>query len=989
MRTASLFGRSICCHCCWTTLSTRTSTIALNLRPILILPRSASAPPAAIVPRKSVHVLHQTRRFKTRRRRRSDAAARIIMTTAAAAANSENGASACDVISTTNPLPAMPPVARRCDSSFILAGSLASLTESDLSAHGIDPTVPRQPGPENDDSESSEESSSSNNSNSSNSLLLLDPPRRLPNPYGWMRSDDRSSREVLDHLRAENDYTAAIMGHVTKSGGLRDKLYDELVDGLQETDYTTPSRDGRWWYYRRTYEGKSYGVHCRAPVVDADVADDADADDDACATATTNTPGRDGTTVHPIIAWDHTTDGAAKTPILPDERIYLDENALADGRDYCATGSVVESPSQDLLAYTVDFSGDEIYELRVRDISAGGSGGSCSGSGTASPSGTGNDIDDDDKEVPSNDHRIEGLEVDGTVVWGSDDTTLYYLRLDAQHRPYQVWRHVIGTDPKEDDVMIFEELDDTYWVSIAKSSDRRYLFVDCSSAETSEVHYLDLTSRTMDGGAATEGTCTETSCELQCVAKRRKRVLYEVEHRNGRWLISTNYSNEMGEDGNNKPTANFRLMSCEARPDSEDGWVDMKDENEEIMFTGDEERALDHVQPFRRHAVAVGREGGIPRVWILRFGGAEGKEEDAQTLDVVNFTRLDFPEEAYDVGLGPNYEYTSTELVLSYDSLITPLESILIDMDDPDNVDARRVLKQKNVPGYDKSLYGCERTTVTARDGSTEIPVSLVYRKDVMEKHTASGRTVPVHLYGYGSYGSNVEADFSSTRLPLLKRGMVYVLAHVRGGGEMGRQWYEEPNGAKFLCKKNTFNDFVDVARWLVEDRKLTSPAQLSCEGRSAGGLLIGASVNQAPRLFGVAILGVPFVDVVPTMIDASIPLTAGEWEEWGCPNEEKYFEYMMSYCPMHNVQEGVKYPAMLLTGGLHDPRVQYWEPAKFAAVLRHNQGKESGSGPVCLKIDMSAGHFSASDRYKYLKELSFDYAFLLDQLGIANGRDK
>lgn len=208
-------------------------------------------------------------------------------------------------------------------------------------------------------------------------------------------------------------------------------------------------------------------------------------------------------------------------------------------------------------------------------------------------------------------------------------------------------------------------------------------------------------------------------------------------------------------------------------------------------------------------------------------------------------------------------------------------------MDEPDDMEGRVVLKQKYVPGYDRSKFACQRINVQSRDGSTGIPVSLVYRKDVMEEHIASGKPVHVHLYGYGSYGSNVEDDFSSTRLPLLNRGMVYVLAHVRGGGEMGRQWYEEPNGAKFLCKKNTFNDFVDVAKWLVEDKKLTTPAKMSCEGRSAGGLLIGASLNQAPELFGVGILGVPFVDVVPTMIDASIPLTAGEWEEWGCPNEK------------------------------------------------------------------------------------------------------
>ena len=256
------------------------------------------------------------------------------------------------------------------------------------------------------------------------------------------------------------------------------------------------------------------------------------------------------------------------------------------------------------------------------------------------------------------------------------------------------------------------------------------------------------------------------------------------------------------------------------------------------------------------------------------------------------------------------------------------------------------------------------------------------HQRNAQKKHVSSSQPVPVHLYGYGSYGSCMEADFIATRLPLLNRSMVYVIAHIRGGGKMGQTWYEEPNGAKYLCKTNTFNDFVDTAKWLINERKLTMPNLLSCEGRSAGGLLINASINQAPELFKVAILGVPFVDVVPTMIDASIPLTALEWEEWGNPNEEKFFEYMMSYNPLTNVKRA-KYPACLLTGGLHDPRVQYWEPAKFAAELRHSQAPELG--PVCLKIDMSAGHFSASDRYKYLKEKAFDYAFVLDQVGLAN----
>lgn len=336
--------------------------------------------------------------------------------------------------------------------------------------------------------------------------------------------------------------------------------------------------------------------------------------------------------------------------------------------------------------------------------------------------------------------------------------------------------------------------------------------------------------------------------------------------------------------------------------------------------------------------------------------------------------RLEFDESAYDVGLLAHYEPDATNIAVSYNSMLTPPSSIEIDLDDNSQ---RSVLKTKTVPRYDKDEYGFNRLEVLSRDGETRIPISVVYRKQTMEK-VKEGNRVPVHLYGYGSYGACVEADFRSTRLPLLDRGMIYVIAHIRGGGEMGRQWYEEPNGGKYLCKKNTFNDFVDVAKFLVDE--WTTSEMLSCEGRSAGGLLIGAAINQAPELFRVAILGVPFVDVACTMTDATIPLTSGEWVEWGCPNEERYFGYMMSYCPMRNVQKGKKYPSCWLTGGLHDPRVAYWEPAKFCATLRHATNPENGN-PICMKLDLSAGHFSASDRYKYYRELAYDYSFLLDQL--------
>ncbi|KAI2509322.1 Prolyl oligopeptidase [Fragilaria crotonensis] len=712
---------------------------------------------------------------------------------------------------------------------------------------------------------------------------LLDPPIPVHDPYGWMRDEKRENEQVINHLHAENAYTEALTGHLS---GLRETLYQEMLASIQETDYTLPRPRQDWLYYSRTFQGKSYAVHCRAPRCDHKTS--------------------------PVVTWDKT----AESPILENEQVLLDINRLAEGRSYCSMGTIKTSPSHNLLAYSVDFTGGETCEMHVIDLVSGGV-----------------SVDHDPK-----------LEISDQIVWGRDDTTLFYCKMDDAHRPFQVYKRVLGS--AESDELLFEEPDDLYWVGISKSRDGRYLFIETSSKETSEHHYLDL---------------DDPTAKLECVAKKRSKVLYEVEHRLGYWWIATN----VGQ------TPNLRLMKAPAKPNSEADWEDVTLANSaEKLFDGSYERCLDGVDAFKTHVVAQGREGGIPRVWILSIG-----DDD----EVTGMEMLRFEEEAHDVGLEGHYEFETDSIVVSYDSMITPPSSLEISLADSST---RRVLKTKAVPGYDKDIYACERTTVLARDGVTEIPVSMVYRKDLMEKHLASGDPVHTHLYGYGSYGACMEADFAATRLTLLNRGIVFVIAHVRGGAEMGRQWYEEPNGAKYLCKKNTFNDFVDVARWLIDDRKMTSPGMLSCEGRSAGGLLIGASINQAPELFKMAVLGVPFVDVVPTMIDASIPLTAVEWEEWGCPNEAKFFNYMMEYSPINNVKKGAKYPSCLLTGGLHDPRVQFWEPSKFAAELRYSQGE--GSGPVCVKMDMAAGHFSASDRYKYYKELAFDYAFLLDQVGLA-----
>jgi len=753
-----------------------------------------------------------------------------------------------------------PPIARREEDNFVFAGKLPD-------DHPMKSKLIRQ-------------SETSKNA-------LLDPPKKIPDPYGWLRDEDRKNEEVLSLLKEENAYTEATTAHLDP---LRKTLYDEFIASIQETDYTTPAnKKGKYWYYTRTNKGQSYTIYCRAPYhSDEDLNFD----------------------------WN----GSIEAPILEGEDQFLDVNQLAKDKSYCSVSSAATSKSQNLLAYMVDFTGDEIYSLNVKNLETG-------------------DI------VYEN-----TSEMSGRVLWGNDENTVFILKIDETQRPYQVYRRLL--DGSKEDELLFQQDDTLFWTGVSKSSDDKYLLIETSSSETAEIYYIDL---------------TEKNAELKCIAKRRTKVLYDVDHWNGHWIITSNVNG----------TPNMRFMVCKVGED-ESKWNDVTvnvDGVDVKLFDGGYERSLDGVESFDKFLVASGRYGGIPAVWVLEM------DEDRNNFSVRKSTSLTFEEDAYDVGVSVNYNYESDKLALYYDSQITPPQSLQVSMSEPNNAEVRRVLKAKNVPGYNKEEYDCQRITVLSRDGETEIPVSIVYRKDVMENFEVGKETVPTHLYGYGSYGACCEADFSATRLALLNRGMAVVVAHVRGGSEMGRQWYEEPSGGKYLCKENTFNDFVDVGKWLIEGKKLTTPKQLSIEGRSAGGLLIGATINQAPEIFGVAILGVPFVDVAATMVDSSIPLTTNEWEEWGNPNEEKFFDYMMGYSPVNNVKKGAKYPSCLLTGGLHDPRVQYWEPTKLAAELRHAQDEEAN--PVCLKIDMTAGHFSASDRYKYLKELSFDYAFLLDQLGV------
>ncbi|KAL3662449.1 hypothetical protein V7S43_012307 [Phytophthora oleae] len=519
--------------------------------------------------------------------------------------------------------------------------------------------------------------------------------------------------------------------------------------------------------------------------------------------------------------------------------------------------------------------------------------------------------------------RIENI---SSLRWGKDASVLYYATQDEAHRQDKLWRHKMGS--KELDELLYTEDDEIYSAYFQKARSGRYMFLLSSSSETSEVSFIDL---------------DDPSKPPELIAKREKGLIYSVDHFANNFYIVTN---------KDKAT-NFKLMRTPIASPSPENWVD--------VFPYDENVKVDDIDCFKDFMVMEGRQGGYSQLWII-VPGEDNKHARHQ---------ITFKESSFTVSGSVNRDYDTDKYRFIYSSMTTPWTTFDYDVNSRES----KLLKEKPVPNYDRTLYKTERLEAQATDG-TKVPISLVYRSDMRSQDRQ-----PLHLYGYGSYEIPIDPSFVSSILPMLDRGVIYAIAHIRGGGEMGRTWYED---AKYKKKNNTFTDFISCAEHLVSTG-YTSPSKMTCEGRSAGGLLMGAVLNLRPDLFTAAIAGVPFVDVMNTMSDASIPLTTGEWEEWGNPNEKEYFQYMLSYSPYENVKQQA-YPNILITSGLYDPRVAYWEPTKWAAKLRD---MKSDQNEVLLKMDLSSGHFSASDRYHYLKEKAFDLAYLLDHLKAIKESDK
>lgn len=579
------------------------------------------------------------------------------------------------------------------------------------------------------------------------------------------------------------------------------------------------------------------------------------------------------------------------------EELLLDQNELAAGQGFCDLGVYRISPNHQLLAFSVDYAGTERFLLQVKDLT------------------TGQLLPD---AIPDTFYSVE---------WAADNQTLFYNKQDAAWRPYKVFRHQLGADPAQDE-LVFHEPDDAYWLQLLKTKDQHYLLLDLHSSTTKEVHFIP----------ADQPTAAPT-----VIHPREHLLEYSVEHhptllhheQGGCFLITTNWDAE-----------NFRVMTASVAAPAKEHWQAFIPHRPTVK--------VDAVEPFAQHLVIHEREAGLRQLRVIDLA--------SNAAHVVTF-----PEPVYTYNRHENPDFHTTTLRFAYTSLTTPETVFDYEM-------AARTREQKKqqavLGGYDPNNYVAERLYATARDG-TQVPISLVRRKD-----TPVDRPAPLLLYGYGSYGACIDPYFVANRISLLDRGMIYAIAHIRGGGEMGRHWYLQ---GKLKQKLNTFTDFIDCAQFLV-DRGITSPERLTAMGRSAGGLLMGAVVNLRPDLFHGVIAGVPFVDVINTVLDPTIPLTVIEWEEWGNPNKLDEYAYMRAYSPYDNLAAKA-YPHILATAGFNDSRVQYWEPAKWVAKLRTLKTDDKR---LLLKTNMGAGHAGASGRFDYLKETAFEYAFLLDLLGIA-----
>lgn len=661
-------------------------------------------------------------------------------------------------------------------------------------------------------------------------------------PYRWLEA--RDSAEVLSHLEAENRY---VESQLADQAELRERLFQEIKGRIRETDLSLPTPWGDYLYYQRTTAGDEYPRHYRCP-----------------------RPASGSLEI----------DSSA-------EHLLLDPNALADG-GFLALGAFSISPDQQRLAYSLDDSGDEIYQLFVKDL-----------------------VSDAVQALPFDN-------CDGSMTWANDSRTLFYGELDDSHRPYKLHRYRLGDECAEE---VFHESDGRFFLSCYRASSERQLILLLGSKTTSEAWVLDADTPRQ---------------AFTCLAPREDGHEYYADHGklDGQWAWLIR-SNQAG--------INFALYSASEPAPQRAHWQELVAHDERVMLEG--------VSLSDSALVLSLREGGLPLIEVRPQGRVA--------------YRLSLPDAAYSLYAQDNLEFTSPVIRLRYEALNRPAQIRQLELASG----TQQILKETPVLGpFDADAYISQRLWATAADG-TQVPISLVAKRGVLD------RPAPLYLYGYGAYGESLDPWFSHARLSLLERGFVFAVAHVRGGGELGEAWYR---AGKLEHKQNSFDDFIACAEHLI-DQGFTRADRLVISGGSAGGLLIGATLNQRPELFAAAIAEVPFVDVLNTMLNPDLPLTVTEYDEWGDPRQAEVQARIKAYAPYENVR-AQRYPAILAVAGYNDSRVQYWEAAKWVARLRE---LKSDDNLLLLKTDLGAGHGGMSGRYQALRDTALEYAFLLKVLGL------
>ena len=666
------------------------------------------------------------------------------------------------------------------------------------------------------------------------------PTGTVDDPYAWMRDVD--DPELLKYLQAENDYSEQ---HFAPQVALIETIFDEVKSRVQETDISTPVRNGPWWYVSRTEEGLSYPLHQRGPSLDS-----------------------------------------------ADRFTLLDENVEAEGYEYFDLGALDASHDHTMFAWSIDTSGDERYTLRVRRF-------------------------DESGEASSTDDLIEGIANAGTA-WSSDGQWLFYVRADDQERPCQVWRHRVDTSSTENDELIFEELDERFFVAIGETRSNKWIVIHTASKTSSEVRLAP----------------SDLSQPFTVVQPRRDDVEYQVDHWGDRFVMTTNDS-----------AVDFRVLTAPVDSD----WTD---ENVWFELIGHVAgRRITGTEPFATFLVVHEWSEAQPRIRILFRDNAMPERS------------IDLGDDPHDVDLSSNPEWESNTIRFITSSMVTP-PTLFEEHVETGN---RVLLRQMPTPNVDLTKYTTSRHWAPSGDDGTQVlvPLDIVHHVD-----TPLDGSAAAVLYGYGSYEASLPPWFSVARLSLLDRGVIFAIAHPRGGGELGRQWYLD---GKLLNKQHTFDDMIACSEHLIAE-SIVAPNRLAIRGGSAGGLLVGACMTQRPDLYASVVAEVPFVDIVSTMSDPTLPLTVTEWEEWGDPRSEPFASAMSRYSPYDNTM-AADYPALYVTAGLNDPRVSVHEPAKWIARLR---SVGTGTKPLVMHTEMGAGHGGPTGRYDAWRDEAQTLAFIL-----------